>query len=117
MGSMMSTWLDDCGALAIGLDTIAAEVHHVVFAAQPGLELVPIVRTAGYPGIADVLHGEERIGRGEINHDTILRTGGSGVRRQFAAGVAQRVRSAIDLARADIECRVAQRMVPVRLMD
>ena len=37
--------------------------------------------------------------------------------RQFAAGVAQGVGPAVDLARSDVERRVAERMVPMRLMQ
>ena len=95
--------------LAVGFDMLAAQMHHVVLAAQPRLELVPVVRTARHAGIADVLHGKERIRRGEIDHDPVLGAGTRGVRWQLAAGVAQRVRSAIDFARADVECGVADR--------
>src|SRR5271165_3783188 len=115
--SMASAWLDDRGALAIGFDTVATQMDGVILAAEPRFELILVVRTAGHAGIADVLHGEKRIRGGEVDHDAVLRTGTRGMRRQFAAGVAQRMRSTIDLARANVERGVAQRMAPVRLVD
>src|SRR5579871_6638312 len=117
IGSMCSAWLDDGDAFAVGLHLVALQLDGVIFAAQPRLELIAVVRAAGYTGIADVLHGQERVRFGEIDNDAVLRAGTCSVRRKLAAGVAQRVRAAIDFAGTDVERRIAKRMVPVRLMQ
>src|SRR5579864_2765946 len=97
IGSMRSAWLDDGGAFAVGFHLVALQLHGVVLAAQPRFELDAIVRAAGHAGVADVLHGQKRIRFGEIDNDAIFRAGACGVRWEFASGVAQGVRTTIDL--------------------
>ena len=49
-------------------------MHGMVVPAQPWFELVVIVRIARYTGVAYILHGEEAVGRGKIDHDPVLGT-------------------------------------------
>src|SRR5215472_10051506 len=72
IGSMGSARLDDRGALAIGFDAVATQMDGMILAAEPRFELILVVRTAGYAGIADVLHCEKRILGREVNHDAVF---------------------------------------------
>src|SRR5437764_12766357 len=78
------------------------------------------MRSSRLTGVTDVLHREEPVRLGEVDHQPVLRAPIGSELRLPGAGIAQRVGTAVNWPRPDVQPSPfwrAQWVAPVRLMD